>query len=429
MAKTTAPLISFEARGKVASQQIFQRSKSRNIAKSYASPRNPQSAAQVADRLKLANAVESWRRYQQDPDVRQYWRYFADSRKGNRTGYNDAIAALKDTLVTDTIPALPVGPAVKRGSVLEIPMANMLTGASEAEAKPYTVRLGVSKDAMLTVSVGGPTGGNLYAPTTPGPQYTTGMLAWWDASQVWDIDGADRVVQLLDSSGQEHTMLPDTIATSPTLVTSAMNGRKALRFNGTDQRMRTPKFLQDRNELDIFYVLDRIDTGTYQWLLSQRKSAGASVECYIEGWYDVDNITFGAFYSAPAVWKQYISTDATDYAPHLFRIRARLADLHWYLDGVDRFNVAPWGPIVANANITKLNLGAPHEDVNVQLLKGDLGEILIYDHALTDDDALTVTRYLMNKYAIGTPTWTDRQWKFLQLMLYGKPRSGIIPIP
>ena len=429
MAKTTAPLISFEARGKVASQQIYQRSKSRNIAKSYASPKNPQSAAQVADRLKMANAVESWRRYQQDPDVKQYWTNAANARKGNRTGYNDAVSALKEALVTDTVPAMPSGPAVKLGNVLKIPMANMLTGAPGAEAKAYTVRLGETKDAMLVVSAGGATLGYMYAPIIPGPAYVTGLMAWWDASQVWDIDGSDRIVQMLDASGQGRTMLPDTIATSPTLVTNAINGRPAIRFNGVDQRLRTPAFIFNQNELDLFYVLTRPPWAQYQYFLSQNKVAGTVPHFYLENWSSASLRTYGRVYQAPLTYKDYGLTDAVGVNPHVIRIRCSLADATQFIDGVERYSIAPFGAFGPNPGVTKLNLGVRAEDANSYLLKGDLGEILLFDHALADDDAAQVTAYLQHKYAIGTPTWTDRQWKFLQLMLYGKPRSGIIPIP
>ena len=429
MAKATAPLISFEARGKVASQQIYQRSKSRNIAKSYAAPKNPKSTAQVADRLKMANAVESWRRYQQDPDVRQYWTNAANARKGNRTGYNDAVSALKEALVTDTVPAMAYGPPVKLGNVLKIPMANMLTGATGAEAKAYTVRLGETKDAMLVVSAAGATLGYMYAPITPGPAYVTGHMAWWDASQVWDIDGANRVVQMLDASGQGRTMLPDTIATSPTLVTSSMNGRKALRFNGINQRMKSDAFIFDQNELDLFYVLERGDSGQQQCLLIQRKIAPAFWCFWLDVWDQVGAFTYGRVYETAGIWKQYGGTLNPGPAPHVHRVRTRLADCKQYLDGIERTSLAPFCGYRSNPGITKLCLGVSAEDDNQWFLKGDLAEILIFDHALADDDAAQVTAYLQNKYAIGTPTWTDRQWKFLQLMLYGKPRSGIIPIP
>jgi len=254
VAKTTAPLFSFEARGKVASQQIFQRSKSRNIAKSYAAPKNPQSAAQVTDRAYVTTAVKSWRSYFQNAAVLEAWDRSSNQGKRTTTGYNQAIGALKTALKTTAAPAFHYGPHTKVGNVYSVPMIDAETGLPSVESGFFDVYVGTKPSNLQRYATGTLAGSILTFYDTPSPPVTTGVELWLDASQITGYADGQEMTSWLDVSQRGRHYSRAAAGQGCHYYTTGAGARPYCYFNGTTDFMRGAPWIANFTSLDAYFA-------------------------------------------------------------------------------------------------------------------------------------------------------------------------------
>jgi len=429
VAKTTGPLLSFGAHGKLARTQIHQRSKSRNVVKSFAAPSNPQSPGQVSDRSLITQAVLSWRSFQQDPSVLTAWTNATHMFSRQLTGYNVAIGALKRALSLTPQPAFHSAPATRTKTMVFIPMANMLTGAAIHESGMFDIYLGTTRSNLRRASAGSMSGSTLFAPLTIGPPVTTNLLAWYDPGQIYDLADAANVAALRDSSGNDHDMSEGAVGSGPTYREVDTADRPAVQFNGATDYMRTPKFLCGFPDLHFYAVFHFPSHLSYRYLLTQVRTAALERE----GWAFRPQDPAGRM--AFAQWKPpgtFLSATSIAPAPTGPRVHHAWLDAtggHITQDGLYLSNAATMG---AWLNIPAVNytlLGAIYEDSPTHFTNAYLNEMLIYAQVLSQEKQDSIASYLTRKFLPPSQPYDPYANKFIQVYKDGVPRSGVIPVP
>lgn len=99
MAKPKTPLLSFGARGAIAKSVTFSKWKGVHVAKEYATPSNPKTPAQQADRTAFSQAVQLTQQAFLDPNVKQGWNNLAGTQGNRQSGFNLAVSAVKAAIV------------------------------------------------------------------------------------------------------------------------------------------------------------------------------------------------------------------------------------------------------------------------------------------------------------------------------------------
>lgn len=99
MAKLTAPLFSFSARGQLAKSLVYSGWKGINTARSYVVPANPNSAGQQTQRTYFENAVDLWHTLGLTDDDVTAWNRYAGTLPRPQSGFNAFVASLVNLLV------------------------------------------------------------------------------------------------------------------------------------------------------------------------------------------------------------------------------------------------------------------------------------------------------------------------------------------
>lgn len=99
MAKTTAPLFSFGARGQLAQTLVYTPWKGLNNVRSYVVPANPRSAGQQTQRSYMTDAVDAWHTIGLSADDIAAWNRYAATLSSPMSGFNAFTRTLINLLV------------------------------------------------------------------------------------------------------------------------------------------------------------------------------------------------------------------------------------------------------------------------------------------------------------------------------------------
>lgn len=100
MAKLTAPLFSFSARGQLAKSLVYSGWKGINTARSYVVPANPNSSGQQTQRGYFGDAVDLWHTLGLTDDDVTAWNRYSGTLPRPQSGFNAFVASLVDLLVS-----------------------------------------------------------------------------------------------------------------------------------------------------------------------------------------------------------------------------------------------------------------------------------------------------------------------------------------
>jgi hypothetical protein len=221
---------------------------------------------------------------------------------------------------------------------------------------------------------------------------STGLRLWLRADQGTTVDGSNNVSTWSDQSPL-HNDATQGSGSQPLLVTGAMNGLPVVRFSGSGQSLNLPDVMNSATQGEIFIVAKLKDfTNAANGLVHFGGSTGT-------------------FYGATQVWNDFGGGDGQPItladpsvltSPHLFD--ASMDSAH---TGVVQLN----GIVIS----TKPNVGTyfrPNpllgSDWQNDFFKGDIAEVVVYDHVLTTSDRALVNGYLQAKYNLaGGPSITS----------------------
>ncbi len=208
----------------------------------------------------------------------------------------------------------------------------------------------------------------------------SGLALWLDASS---FQTAGFVSTWTDQSPNGRNLTaPASTGNQPSVVLNAINGLSVVRFDGNDVIANSYNF---GNSYSIFTVSrmegsqnNRLITSTAtNWLLGYW--SGRKDVMYAGGWVKLDPN------QAPDTGVHFYGATGTEGGPTNF------------YDGASLLASSSGGTIGPNG----LSLGASLNNPASEASKGDIAEVLMYDHALSATDRAAVVAYLTAKWGVG----------------------------
>ena len=212
-----------------------------------------------------------------------------------------------------------------------------------------------------------------------------GLVAHFSAAQLGTLAfGEDLLVQSWqDQSGQGHELSAAKADLAPKLVQQAIHGRRGVRLTGASG-LKSAAFGVG-NQASVFAVVCTEGGGPGPWLTQGTWSIGGSTGSL--GW------STGAATASVSVFNDLC---------YVLAARAGGGKLDWLV--IDSATTAKTETGVLTAGPHALTIGATGS-------VGVVGELLVYDHALTDDERDAVTTYLRTAWGFDAPTpnfvWYD----------------------
>ena len=234
---------------------------------------------------------------------------------------------------------------------------------------------------------------------------TAGLQLWLRADAGMQPDGSGRISAWADQSGSGHHAKQTNVASQPTYVTAstaANNGFPAVHFDGMSSVLSLPGSLgQDNYTLYVVtrptatHEIDAESTGGY---------AGVSGQRYLFGGY-MGNDEAGTCVSVGTNGVS-VYEHAPSYLPALSVCPADLSN--GYSSIVVRYQ-AKQAQIFINGALEHTGLVSPrtHVDAPTSLgfnlystYAGDIAEVLVYDHPLSDDERQALDHYCVVRYEL-----------------------------
>ena len=252
----------------------------------------------------------------------------------------------------------------------------------------------------------GPT--NTPGPTpTPGPFPTSGLKLWLRSDAGVTLNGST-VSQWADQSGSGTNASQGTSASQPVLVANALNGKPALRFDGSNDYMTFNLPINGLTGMTVFLVSANRASQT----------AGSSQAEYAAIFWN-ETTSWGTVYLSPfqsqVAWR--FGTTQTNNRQIYTRPSSvgsgytRTTMKHDGPAGTDTLYV---NGVQVQSATGKLSALAGHQDTgnlgrgynNNTYFNGDIVEVLVYNRTLSDSERQSVEQYLNDKY-FGGPSPTN----------------------
>jgi len=253
------------------------------------------------------------------------------------------------------------------------------------------------------------------------PDSISGLKLWLDADDASTITESTGVSAWADKSGQGNNATQGTGASQPSLQAAALNGKSAVRFDGTDDRLSVSdsqgsfNYLHNGSQSHVFVVASPGESSNPNTLLGIiGNNAAASQNVGFSLYYDDRSSSSRNDTLLVSVLRGVSGTTAADliaqssFAPQQASVVSVAVD-------ADNANAAL--RVVGNVNgraVSDLSTGAYSVSLasasyplqvgaagnNITPFSGDIAEILIYDAELTTDQRQLVEGYLAHKWGL-----------------------------
>jgi hypothetical protein len=234
------------------------------------------------------------------------------------------------------------------------------------------------------------------------PPVTTGLRVWLAADAGVTTDTTGAVTSWVDQSLNGNNAAPPAGATAPVLVPNVQNGKPVLRFAGGNpgQYLEVPTDTSFTAGDISTFALAKFNnfTGTpaYRtiWTKTANNNLAAPDDWYFAATTGAANLLRGA--GAAGTYGGVTGGNVPAGLFALVGFKASGQAITHYLG----YNVNGSGNIIQ----TPFDAGFPlrigrRDDGGIQM-NGDISEILIYDHAVSESDRLQIANYLYNKWGI-----------------------------
>ena len=194
----------------------------------------------------------------------------------------------------------------------------------------------------------------------------------------------------VDAAGS-HSAVPPMEAARPVLIPGALNGKPAVRFDGQGRFLSVAGQVIHSQQFSIIAVVnDHATDGKHREIFSNWNSIGNVAPAVFLGLTSASNVRLTDFF-APA------GTVSRPADPFIMTAIAGTDDARTYQN---RTEIAR----IANA-LPKRNLEFPYVigqqgNINGEFWNGDIMEIQVYDHALTDREREAIWDDLNKRYSI-----------------------------
>lgn len=240
-------------------------------------------------------------------------------------------------------------------------------------------------DPYRYASAGG--GGGTWTPAVGG--LGSSLSLWFDPSDNTSYTIATGVSQLNDKSGLNLHITQATGANQPTITSAAQNGRDALTFNGTSQRLAKTSGLSshvpNNNSQTTFFVAlpTSVTAGHLYWTTNGSTVAGV-----------IDVGTASAKFQGNS--NNFATDSETLSAWHLYSGYIALSNRQLYLDGTSKAQNTTTE--TAATRPTQIWFGSDSNPTS--FFKGSWGEFIQYDGTLSAADRQKVEGYLAWKWGL-----------------------------
>jgi hypothetical protein len=195
----------------------------------------------------------------------------------------------------------------------------------------------------------------------------------------------DLVSNWSDQSGHGNHAVQTTAASQPRRMTNVINGRPAIRFDGTDDRLDLPNFLTGYTQAEAFVVLkataDMPGSGRALWRMGGAASSA----------YPISDGTIRDDFGSTIAKNLPDPSQQLDQA-HLYNVFSRSNEWASRINGLLHYTTTN-NTVLFNASFV---LGWCHPTY----FSGDIAEVIICNRVLTSDERETTGRYLSLKYGL-----------------------------
>ena len=258
--------------------------------------------------------------------------------------------------------------------------------------------------------------GGDWTPSSPGT-----LAAWWDASDNATISlNGETVSALADKTGNGHTLTAPDVPSQPTL--GSINSVQALSLDGTKILTRAPSSLiRNQAALTTYTVLNVPNYTTRQYIFKFNTKAITGAP----GWMALEvNAAIGGLNNNLSLGGRRVATDAwmgvvppsvpAGAVPHIFggvaNYSGQVATMN--VDGgpVNTKTGFQGGGNTEDADSAGLALGGQHNAATFRMA-GQIGEVLLYQSALSGIDRAKVEGYLAHKWGLTGSLPADHPYK------------------
>jgi len=276
------------------------------------------------------------------------------------------------------------------GEIAELKNVSTFVDASLDPGTEYTYRV-IARNAVGYSNYSGEV--VFETPTSSSGEFPLdGVAAWFSADSGASGTGVNTWVDL---SGASRHSVQTTSANQPQHVSSVLNGRPVLRFDGSNDNLVFPH-LNGLSQGDVYAVI-RADSG----------APGAHKSLWSIG-YGISNAsyypntsgTISDSFGSNAVKATGAPTqDITQF--HLYSASSKAGEWTNRINGHTHFRtLTNTTQFTTTANRIGFNLGSAYFD-------GDIAEVIVFSSVLASGDREAVERYLANKYALVTSAPAD----------------------
>lgn len=225
------------------------------------------------------------------------------------------------------------------------------------------------------------------------PVKGSNLVAWFDATDdaTFSYGSGSNVARWDDKSGNEHHLYQDVVASSP-VRSGSFNSQPIVVFDGTDDFLRTSSSIDLTNSSTIFVVARSYTSVSDAGVISINDSLASGIT--------IHNGSLAYFYYGGGGQAVSISVTTSE---------TNILTKVW--DGEtsgDRVAYKNGSKSTVNGVMSDTNASGPlRVGLQTSYLNGLIGEILIYDKNLSDEDINKVHTYLQNKWSIPSPGVTS----------------------
>ena len=151
MARTTGPLLSLTASGKIADVLVASTWKGIPVMRQYVKPSNPKTTDQVTQRTAMTNCVSAWRNYFTVTSQRTAWNRLALLLADTMSGFNAFVRNAVKVIVTVPAASFCSSSVGIAGKFPEFTMKNIDDGTTGDETAAFEIWSGSNPDSLLLI--------------------------------------------------------------------------------------------------------------------------------------------------------------------------------------------------------------------------------------------------------------------------------------
>jgi len=149
MARTTAPLLSLSASGKIADTLVASRWKGIPVMRHYVVPSNPNTTAQQTQRNAMSAVISAWRNFYSNANMRTAWNRLALLLADTMSGVNAFTRNAVKRIILDPDASFAFSNTAAAGRLTVFAMKNLDDGAAGDEAGTFEIWAGSEPGSLL----------------------------------------------------------------------------------------------------------------------------------------------------------------------------------------------------------------------------------------------------------------------------------------